>query len=152
NGFERFRAYLHMLVRLRVDHWLRSKLDPSDLVQETLLKAHKSREQFRGKTEADMAAYLRRILANTLADAYRKHTQAKTNMVLERSLEADLEQSSARLEALLPADNTSPSDRAIRHEQSVALANALTQLPEAQRTALELRYLHEPPYSLADIG
>jgi len=52
----------------------------------------------------------------------------------------------------LPADNTSPSDRAIRHEQSVALANALTQLPEAQRTALELRYLHEPPYSLADIG
>ena len=59
----------------------------------------------------------------------------------QRSLEASLEQSSRRLEAILAADQTSPSQRVIRHEQLIRLADALGQLPDDQRQAVEMRHL-----------
>ena len=47
---ERYRGYLAALARLQVAArpWLASKLDASDLVQQTLLKAHAARTEFRG--------------------------------------------------------------------------------------------------------
>src|SRR5262245_12522884 len=113
-GFEadplaRYRDYLHLLARLRLPAALRGKLHPSDVVQEALLKAHKGRDQFAGTTEEERAAYLRRVLANTMADAARAFARGKRDVALERSLEAAVEQSSARWEALLAADQTSPS-------------------------------------------
>src|SRR5689334_15445248 len=65
---ESYRPYLLLLARLQLGARLRGKVDPSDLVHETILKAHKGRDQFRGHTHAEMRAWLRRILANTLAD------------------------------------------------------------------------------------
>lgn len=69
---ERFRDYMHLLARTRQGGGLQGKIEASDIVQETLLKAHQNREQFRGLTEAEWAAFLRRIWSNTLADAARR--------------------------------------------------------------------------------
>ena len=54
---EQYRDYLRLLARLQLDPRLQGKVDPSDLAQETLLKAHQSLDQFRGCGDAEMAAW-----------------------------------------------------------------------------------------------
>jgi RNA polymerase sigma-70 factor (ECF subfamily) len=120
-------------------------LDPSDVVQQTLMKAHEKRDQFRGGSEGERMAWLRTILAHHLADLARKYARRLQGQ--ERSLEAALEESSLRLEKWLASDSTSVGGRAIRHEQLLCLAVALAGLPEDQRTALELKHLRDVPVS-----
>ena len=147
---EQHRDYLRVLARLQLSPALRGKLDPSDVVQLTLLKAHQAIGQFRGHTAAELAAWLRQILARTLANAVRDQGRGRRDMARERSLERALEESSARLGAWLVADQSSPSQRAVRDEQALAVVRALARLPEAQREALLLK--HCQGWSLAEIG
>jgi RNA polymerase sigma-70 factor, ECF subfamily len=142
---EQCRDYLLLLARLQLDPGLRGVLDPSDVVQQTLLKAHAKREQYRGGSEGELMAWLRTILAHHLADLARKYAPRLRGR--ERSLEAALEESSLRLERWLASDSTSVGGRAIRHEQLLRLAEALAGLPEDQRTALELKHLRDVPVS-----
>src|SRR5947209_3517455 len=137
---EHYREYLRLLARLQLDPQLRGQLDPSDIVQQTLLKAHERFDQFRGQTDEELRAWLRAILAHSLIDAVRKYGRQKGDRA--QSLEAVLEQSSAKLEVFLASEESSPSQGAERAERLVDLAEALARLPEDQRTAVELRYLN----------
>src|SRR5262245_6457369 len=137
---EQFRPYLLLLARLQLGEAPRGKLDPSDVVQQTLLEAHRKRGQFRGASAGEMAAWLRQMLAFALADAFRAQGRAKRDAAREQSLEALLDESSARLGDWLAAAGPSPSQQAQRHEQAARLAAALAALPEAQREALVLHY------------
>ena len=147
---ERFRDYLRILTRVQLGTAWIGRIDPSDLVQQTLLEAYQKRDQFRGTKDAERGAWLRTILARNLADAIRAWRRQKRDVNRERSLEAELETSSACLGAWLAAEQSTPSDQAVRHEQAVLLANALARLPASQREALVLHYWEG--FSLAEIA
>lgn len=148
---EQFRAYLRLLARLHLHPALQGKLDPSDVVQQTLLQAYQGLEGFRGRCDAELAAWLRQTLARNLSHAVRDFGRARRDVDRERSLEAALDASSACLENWLAAsDITSPSEHAQFNEEALHLAEALDQLPEAQRQALVLQHWHG--WSLAQIG
>jgi RNA polymerase sigma-70 factor (ECF subfamily) len=148
--FERYRAYLRLLARLHLDPRLRGKLDASDVVQQTLLQAVAGQGQFRGRTDAEVQAWLRQILARNLLMALRDLRRDKRDVAREQPLEAALADSSSRLGTWLAAAESSPSHEAQRHEEALRLAQALEQLPQAQREALVLQ--HWQGWSLTQIG
>jgi RNA polymerase sigma-70 factor (ECF subfamily) len=150
DGLERFRPYLRLLARLHLDPRLRGKLDASDVVQQAFLQAYQALEQFRGQSEGELMAWLRRILARCLTHATRDFARDKRDVERERGLEAAVDHSSVRLEAWLAADQSSPSERADRNEQLLQLADALGRLPEAQREALVLHYWQD--WTVAEIA
>ncbi|WP_232055914.1 sigma-70 family RNA polymerase sigma factor [Tuwongella immobilis] len=138
---EHYADYLRMLARSQITSRLQAKLDASDIVQQTLLQAHRNQHQYRGQTEAEWVGWLRVILANVLATELRKfHTQAR-DPAREMSIEASLDHSASRFDNLLAADQTSPSERAGRSEQRLQLARALAQLPNDQREVIERHHL-----------
>ena len=148
--FERYRSYLMLLAHRHADPHLKAKLAPSDVVQQTLLKAHRAQGEFRGGSPGELAAWLRKILVCTMVDAARDFRREKRDVVLERSLEQAIEESSSRLEASLAAKQTSPSSLAARHERLLRLADALEKVPETQRAALLLK--HYESLTLAEVG
>lgn len=148
--FERYRDYLRLLAQMQLNPRLRRKVDASDVVQQTLLQAYQAREQFRGQSPAEMAGWLRQILARNLAHQQRDLGRACRDMKRERALEDKVNESSARMEAWLAAEQSSPSQKAQRNEQLLHLAHALNQLPEVQREAVVLHYWQG--WSLADIA
>jgi len=146
----RFRSYLLVLARLGLAAHLRGKLDPSDIVQQTLLEAHVSRALFRGHTAEEEAAWLRTILVQNMVDAERALTRKKRDVGRERSLDAVLAESTARLEGWLQADQSSPSEEVLRQERVLRLAEALASLPEEEQEVLLLRHCQD--LTLEEIG
>jgi RNA polymerase sigma-70 factor (ECF subfamily) len=143
----RYRDYLRALARSRLDPRLWGEVDPSDVVQDALLKAHRAREQFRGRTEEELAAWLRSILYNTLANALRSYNRHKGGVSLPPQGGSA---SSSAHPGVMPADQRpDPEEVAARNEQLLRLARALARLPDDQRNVLELRHLQG--LSLAEI-
>jgi len=141
---ESFRSYLTLLARLQIGRRLQGKADAADLVQETFLQAHRCFVDFQGASEASVASWLRQILASRVAKLIRRYQgSAGRDVRLERELEQDLDQTSQRIDVGLVASSSSPSQRAIRREQAVLLAETLSRLAADDREVIILRHLEE---------
>jgi RNA polymerase sigma-70 factor (ECF subfamily) len=147
---ESFRAYLRVIAAARLDPRLQARLDPSDLVQQTLLEAYQGLNGFRGTTPAEMAAWLRRILARNLAGAVRDLGRQCRDFHREQPLQGLVNDSSARLEAWLADEEAGPDVQAQTREETDRLVRAVAELPDGQREAVLLRHFHG--WSLADIA
>ncbi|MFM7132038.1 MAG: RNA polymerase sigma factor [bacterium] len=115
--------------------WLRARLDPADLVQQTLAETLKNPELYRTRTDTELLNYLRRVLTNNLIDAVRKHGRGRND--ISPDVLAD---SSRRMCDWLAAPDTSPSERFSRNERYDNLAAGLARLPDSQRVVVEMRY------------
>jgi RNA polymerase sigma-70 factor (ECF subfamily) len=138
-----YRNYLLLLARIEVGGRLRRKIDPSDLVQETLIEAHQNFARFEGTTEGQFLAWLRRILAGKAANTVRHYIGTRGRDIrheLDNDVSRSLDQSTDRLQQLAAPSGISPARQVMRREQSVVVANALQGLPEDYREVLLLRH------------
>lgn len=146
--FASYTNYLLLLSRVQIGTRIQGKVDPADIVQETFLEAHRQFERFRGRTEAELLAWLRKILAGQIALVLRKYLGTKGRDVnLERELAVQLDQSSQAMDVGLAASYSTPSQHAARREQAVLLAEALDKLPEDYREVIILRHLEGLPFA-----
>jgi RNA polymerase sigma-70 factor (ECF subfamily) len=145
---EHYRHYLYLLARARMARQLRGRVDPSDVVQEAFLAAHRDFADFRGTTEAEFVAWLKQILVARLADQIRRHVKAKArDLRLEIRLTAEVDHSSQALAKALPAHQNSPSKLAVQRERAVLLAEALKELPAHYEEVIVLRHLEGLPFA-----
>jgi RNA polymerase sigma-70 factor (ECF subfamily) len=143
---ERYRPLLRLQLRqMQLDPRLQRRFDASDLVQEALLRAHQSLLDFRGDSEAALVKWLEQILANVLTDAVRRERAQKRDVALEQSLDAALEESSARLADYLAGGDVSPVEQAERQEELLRLAAAMDRLPDDYRDVIIQRDLMDVP-------
>ena len=147
---EGYRNYLSILAQTQLDRKLRGRVGPSDIVQETMLEAHRDFAQFRGQSEPEFLSWLRKILANNLAEAIEVHILAGRRDVRRdvslAEIRTSLEKSTVQLGAALAAADKTPSSQAQQHERSLKLADAMGLLPPDYRQVLLLRNLQELPF------
>jgi RNA polymerase sigma-70 factor (ECF subfamily) len=136
-----YRNYLRLLARTGLDASLQGKADPSDLVQDALLKASLRFGQFRGATDAELAGWLRQTLSRCLADLVRRYRTGCRRAGREQSLEQLLDRSSAAMERVLATNGTSPSASAAQRDLGVVLSDALAELSEDHREVIVLHHL-----------
>jgi RNA polymerase sigma-70 factor (ECF subfamily) len=131
--FELSRGYLFKVAQLEQDFRLQAKTSPSDFVQDTFFEAHRDFAAFRGATEAEFLAWMRRLLVNNIANVTRTYCQTNKRAISREHL---LEH-----EGLIdtPDDDPSPSWVAMAREQALAFDKALESLPDAYRRVIILR-------------
>lgn len=143
----RLGAYLRRRAGEELDPQLRVKVSPSDIVQETLLAAHRDFAQFRGTTRGELVAWVQEILHNRLQTASRCY-RGTSKRDLAREVDGD-EALGNRL-AELAVGNSTPSGHAIAAENSVRLEAALQQLSPREEQVIRLR--NELQLSFAEVG
>lgn len=146
----RFRPWLMLLARTRLPAALQGRVDPSDIVQHTLLQATRDASQYRGTTDAELAGWLRGILGHVLSHEWEAAQAGKRSIDQEIPIAHLLEESARRWEDWVATTQTSPSQAAVRGEEQWALAAALESLSPEHRDVLVLRHLES--LSFAEIA
>jgi len=140
--FERCRAYVTLVARAQVESWMHAKVDASDLVQETLLDAHRGWEKFRGQTEGEWLVWLRRILTHNATDfARRYHGTQKRQARREVSMRVRTSDASGDFLRDPSDPGESPSELVVRREREIELAEAVSRLTDDHREVIMLRNL-----------
>jgi RNA polymerase sigma-70 factor (ECF subfamily) len=146
--------YLKTLAQAQMDERLKRRVGASDIVQDTLLEAHRDFLQFVGKSPAEFSSWLRMILTNNLRRAIESHLlTAKRDVRRELPLDdfkRRADQSAMRLESLLATSQTSVGSEIQRHESLIRLSDSIAKLPAEYREVIILRHIQGMAFK--DIG
>lgn len=142
--FEMCRSYVAISAKAEMASWLRAKVDASDLVQQSLLEAHRGLANFRGQSEAEWLGWLRRIVSNNAADFVRQyHGVEKRRAAREVPLQTE---DDSRGDWQLPDGGDSPSQIVLRDELRLQVAEAIARLPDDYQQVIILRNLQRLPF------
>jgi RNA polymerase sigma-70 factor (ECF subfamily) len=145
--FGSVRNYLGILARAQVESWLQAKVDASDLIQQTMLEAYRDFAHFRGSTEAEWLAWLRRILAHNAANFVRQYRGTEKRQARREVALAGPGDGSEFRGPADPADRgESPSQQLLRKERELMIADALAELSPDHREVILLRNLQRLPF------
>lgn len=139
----RYRDRLKRMIAVRMDHRLARRVDPSDIVQETLSGASLRLEEYFRLRPLPFYPWLRQRALEEVARHYRRHVRAAARSVTREEFDrlALPDHSAAELAANLLAREGEPADRLLREEQQLQVRRVLCQLSEADRELLLLRFL-----------
>lgn len=143
--FDHYRNYLRFLARTQMPVHLRARMDASDLVQQSLLQACEAADDFRGSSDAELMAWLRKILAGVVSHTIRDQHRERRDVFREQAIQQNLDQSSVYLASAFVADDAGPSAVVRKEELARDIAELVEQLPETQRDAIILHYWQEVP-------
>ena len=139
---QRYREYLRRMVASRLDRRLAARLDPSDIVQETLADAAQQLDKYLGNPSLPFFGWLRLLAGEHIRDAHREHLFAQRRSVYRESRTPEFtDESAVGLARHLVAGDTSPSNRLLRKEQSEQVKEALAKLSSNDREVLAMRYV-----------
>jgi RNA polymerase sigma-70 factor (ECF subfamily) len=128
---ESYRTYLRMLATTQLRGKIPARVSPSDVVQETMLAAHRAFGDFRGETSAEFSAWLRKIMSHKLLSMMDRHLNLKRDV--RREISMNVAHDNARsshchtLESLLTASDPSPSTIVSRSEDNQRLRDLYLQ-------------------------
>ena len=145
--FAACRNYLAVVARAEVGSWLQAKVDASDLVQQTLLDAHRGLANFRGQSEAEWLGWLRQILSHNAADFVRHYGEAAKRKAAREVPLAPADSQQANPVRFEPAAAIeTPSEMLMRREAELQLADAIAALPDDYQEVIVLRNLQRLPF------
>ncbi len=137
--FERCRNYVSLLARVHIESWLQAKVDPSDLVQQTLLEAYRGLDGFQGQTQGEWLAWLKQILKHNATDYIRRY-KGTAKRRIQREVPMEVPRHGSSLFRIDPSDpGETPSQLVIQHENEIQLAEAVNRLAEDQQQVILLR-------------
>lgn len=149
DDLQRFRPFLRALAEEHLYSGLRPKMDPSDLVQQTMLQAIESQSQFRGTTDAAKASWLRAILKNVMAGFGRHFHRDRRDVSREQAIGSGGSSESGH-GCEIAGDFSNPSQQLRQSEDRQQLQELMGHLTHEQQQALVMRYWHD--HSLEEIG
>jgi RNA polymerase sigma-70 factor (ECF subfamily) len=141
--FALHRDRLRRLIAVRLPRRLAARLDPSDLVQDVLIKAHHQLAGYLRERPLPFYAWLRHIASQQLIDIYRQHFLAQRRSVLREEPPALPDESVAELADMLVSSQSTPSKQLLREELRARVRKALLELGERDREVLVMRHLEE---------
>lgn len=148
--FAACRSYVGLIARATLERRLQSKVDASDLVQQTMMDAHRDFNQFAGQTEQEWLAWLRKILSHNTGDAYRHYAATKRQAHREMSLQGGPGSASQSGETIIGFDPAAPSETPsqiiLHQERELAVAEAISQLSEDYQEVVFLRNVQRLPF------
>ncbi|HKB42093.1 MAG TPA: sigma-70 family RNA polymerase sigma factor [Gemmataceae bacterium] len=136
--FARHRPYLKQLVELRLDPKLRTRIDPSDVVQEAHLEAFRRLNAYLQERPMPFRLWLRQIAYDHTLKAWRHH-RGTARRAAGREVPLP-ERSSLVFAKQLLAGSSTPSQQLDRRELAQRLRQAMAQLPRADREVILMRH------------
>jgi RNA polymerase sigma-70 factor, ECF subfamily len=141
---ERYRESVRRMIAVRLDRRLAPRIDPSDVVQETLADASRRMDEYFGDRAIPFLGWLRQLAKERVIDMHRRHLVSQRRSITREDRDLDLPDDSAgEFVRRLAANDTSPSNRLSRRERHDRVMMALAALSPRHREVLVMRYLEQ---------
>ena len=133
---------LERIVTFRIAPFLRSRVDPADVLQEAYFEISRRIDEYINGSPVSFFVWIRQRTIQTLIDIHRNHTREKRDPLREMTFGSSSygHTTSISIAQLLLADITSPSQAAVREEETQQLQSALESMNETDREVIAMRH------------